>query len=94
MKALKYKNHNPRVDANQSEIVSELRGRGALVVILGQPVDLLIGWRGQWCLCEVKSGPKAKIQPSQKAFLEQCQAHHVPLFFLDHLDDVDSFFPV
>ena len=91
---LKYKLNNPKVDANQAEIVAELRGRGALVVILGQPVDLLVGYRGGWCLVEVKSSPKAKIQKSQSDFLDQCRDHHVPVFLMDHLDDCDAFFPI
>ena len=91
---MKYKLNNPRVDANQAEIVAELRDRGALVVILGQPVDLLVGYRGSWCLCELKSSPKAKIQPSQQRFLDQCTDHNVPCFLLDHLDDVEYFFPL
>ena len=91
---MKYKHNNPRVDANQSVIVRELRDRGALVVILGQPVDLLVGYRGEWALCEVKAGPRSKIQPSQRAFLDQCRANNVPCFLLDDLDDVDTFFPL
>lgn len=91
---MKYKGHNPRVDANQAVIVKELRHRGAMVVILGQPVDLLVGWRGQWALVEVKSGPQAKIRPSQSAFLDQCRLAQVPCFLIDDLDDVETFFPI
>ena len=85
---------NPRVDSNQSTIVKELRDRGALVVILGQPVDLLVGYRGEWALVEVKAGPRSKIQPSQTKFLDQCRDNQVPCFLLDDLDDVDTFFPL
>jgi len=85
---------NPRVDSNQSTIVKELRDRGALVVILGQPVDLLVGYRGEWALVEVKAGPRSKIQPSQTKFLDQCRENQVPCFLLDDLDDVDTFFPL
>ncbi len=85
---------NPRVDSNQSVIVRELRQRGAFVVNLGQPVDLLVGYRGEWCLVEVKASPRSKIQPSQKAFLDQCQQNNVPCFLMDDLDDVDTFFPL
>ena len=85
---------NPRVDSNQSTIVKELRDRGALVVVLGQPVDLLVGYRGAWALVEVKAGPRAKILPSQTAFLDRCRANQVPCFLIDDLDDVDTFFPL
>jgi len=91
---VKYKGNNPRVDANQAVIVKELRDRGALVVILGQPVDLLVGYRGEWALVEVKAGPRSKIQPSQTIFLDQCRENQVPCFLIDDLDDVETFFPL
>jgi len=81
-------------DSNQAVIVRELRDRGALVVVLGQPVDLLVGYRGEWALCEVKAGPRSKIQPSQTKFLDQCRENQVPCFLLDDLDDVETFFPL
>lgn len=91
---MKYKGNNPRVDSNQAVIVKELRDRGALVVILGQPVDLLVGYRGEWALVEVKASSRSKIQPSQTAFLDQCRENQVPCFLLDDLDDVETFFPL
>jgi len=91
---VKYKLNNPRVDANEAEIVAELRDRGALVVRIGQPVDLLVGYRGNWVLVEVKSSPKAKIQPGQQRFLDQCKDHQVACILVDHLDDVEYWFPL
>ncbi len=91
---MKYKLNNPRVDANQAVIVKELRDRGALVVVLGQPVDLLVGYRGEWALVEVKAGPRSKIQPSQTKFLDQCRENQVACFLIDDLDDVETFFPL
>ena len=91
---MKYKLNNPRVDANQAVIVKELRDRGALVVVLGQPVDLLVGYRGEWALVEVKASSRSKIQPSQTAFLDQCRGNQVPCFLIDDLDDVETFFPL
>jgi hypothetical protein len=91
---LKYKGNNPRVDANQSVIVRELRDRGALVVILGQPVDLLVGYNGIWCLVEVKASARSNIRPSQRAFLDQCRKFGVPCILMDDLDDVDYWFPL
>ncbi len=80
-----------RVDANQATIVKELRDRGALVVILGQPVDLLVGYRGEWALVEVKSGPGARVRPKQSDFLDQCRENQVACFLIDDLDDVETF---
>lgn len=51
-----------KVDDNQSEIVAALRGIGASVETLhrvgGGCPDLLVGWRGQNFLIEVKDGSK------------------------------------
>ncbi len=90
---MSYRSHNQR-DANQAEIVRELRDRGAIVVEIERPVDLLVGYNGSWCLVEVKDGPKAKIRPSQQAFLDQCKQHQVACILIDHLDDVDYWFPL
>ena len=61
-----------RIDANQPEIVAALRKAGALVEIIGQPVDLLVGIRGQFMLMEIKDGKKVKsaqeLTAAQKAF--------------------------
>lgn len=55
-------------DANQPAIVQALRDCGASVDIIGDPVDLLVGWRGENFLMEVKASEKAKLRPSQEAF--------------------------
>ena len=89
---MSYRSHNQR-DANQPEIVEALRERGAVVVEIEHPTDLLVGYRGFWTPCEVKSSQKAKIQPSQKAFAEHCQAHNLGVIFLMSLADVDYWFP-
>ena len=51
-----------KVDDNQGEIVAALRGVGASVELLhrvaGGCPDLLVGWRGQNFLIEVKDGAK------------------------------------
>lgn len=63
-----------RVDANQEQVVSILRGYGATVQSLaavgkGVP-DLLVGYRGQNFLLEVKDGNKSpsqtKLTPDQQ----------------------------
>ena len=54
--------HGPRygkhVDANQLEIVKALEAIGADVLEIGWPVDLLIGYRQQNWLIEVKDPEK------------------------------------
>jgi len=89
---LSYKSHNQR-DANQPDVVRALRERGAYVVEIEHPLDLLVGYAGAWCLVEVKSSPKAKIRPSQQAFVDQVQAQNLPAIFIYSPDDVDIFFP-
>ena len=59
-----------RVDANQDQIVSALRAAGAYVWIIGLPVDLLVGFRGQTFLIEIKSGSKRRFTAIQADFFE------------------------
>jgi hypothetical protein len=62
-----------RIDANQTPIVSALRRHGALVYIIGKPLDLLVGFRGALLLIEVKDGKKPpsdrKLTPDQVEFM-------------------------
>ena len=59
-----------RVDANQDQIVSALRGAGAYVWIIGLPVDLLVGYKGHTFLVEVKSTSKKRLTELQDDFFE------------------------
>lgn len=54
-----------RVDDNQRGIVDALRAVGATVEIIGQPIDLLVGYRGATHLLEVKDPSK---RPSARRF--------------------------
>lgn len=76
-----------RVDDNQTAIVTALRKVGAFVQSLssvgaGVP-DLLVGWRGQWLLIEVKDGGKVKsarkLTPAQQAFHAALAAQKLPV---------------
>lgn len=67
-----------RTDANQTEIVDTLRSVGATVQILsavgdGCP-DLLVGFRGENYLLEVKDGnkppSKRRLTPAEKKFFD------------------------
>ncbi len=57
-------------------------------------MDLLVGYRGVWSLAEVKSGSAAVMQPSQVQFLQQALDAGCPFYVLDHLDDVDTYYPI
>lgn len=57
-----------RVDANQEDIVAQLRAAGAYVYVLKLPVDLLVGYKGHTILVEVKDGSKKKLTKLQEDF--------------------------
>jgi hypothetical protein len=59
-----------RVDANQEQIVSALRGAGAYVWIISLPVDLLVGYKNHTFLVELKSGPRKRLTKLQADFFE------------------------
>ena len=60
------KRHRP--DTNQKKIVQALRDIGAVVFLIGRPFDLLVGFRGQLFLLEVKNpGGRNKLGISQEA---------------------------
>jgi len=69
-----------RVDANQEQIVSALRARGAGVRVISQGdgiPDLLVGYRGFTILMEVKDGQKVpsarKLTPAEQKFFDDWQ---------------------
>lgn len=62
----KYKNKR---DANEGEIVDQLRAHGFSVYPLDQPLDLLVGYMGKNYLVEVKA-PKGKLTDPQVKFIE------------------------
>lgn len=88
--------HRNKPDQNQAVIVKELRDRGALVYQIGQPVDLLVGYRGAFCTVEIKRDAGAPMRTSQAKWFDHCARHDPPLpcFLIDDLDDVDTFFPL
>jgi hypothetical protein len=59
-----------RVDKNQSKIISALRAAGAYVWIIGLPVDILVGYKGQTFLIEIKDGPKKTLTKLQQDFFD------------------------
>ncbi len=81
-------------DSIEREIIEELRWRGAIVVQLDAPVDLLVGHLGVWYPVEVKSGAAAPMRASQELFFAQCDGAHLPYYVLSHLDDVLTFIKI
>jgi hypothetical protein len=59
-----------RVDANQEAIVKALRDAGADVWIIGLPVDLLVGYKSQTFLVEIKRTAKSRFTPLQRDFFQ------------------------
>jgi hypothetical protein len=56
-------------DASEREIVDALRKCGVTVYLLDQPVDALLGYRGETTLAEFKTG-KAKLNANQVRFID------------------------
>lgn len=66
------------MDENQSDIVAALRAIGATVRVISQGdgiPDLLVGFRGQTFLLEVKDGKKPpsarKLTPAEQKFFDE-----------------------
>lgn len=90
----RHKGKTPHRDANEPDIIRELQDRGAVVIQLDTPVDLVVGYRGTWTLVEIKNGPKAPFKPGQIEFLEDCRRRGLPVAIVDDLDDVDTLWPI
>lgn len=84
-----------RVDANQSAIVRALESMGALVrdcsrMGSGFP-DLLVLWRGQWLLAEVKDGSRPpserKLTRDQVLWHAEAKQHGGTVYVLETEDD-------
>ncbi len=59
-----------RVDQNQTQIVSALRGAGAYVWIIGLPVDLLVGYKNHTFLVEIKTDSRKRLTKLQADFFD------------------------
>ena len=69
----KYVRHK-KVDANQPQIVKELRAAGYSVEL--DHDDILVGHNGRTYWYEIKTGPKAEIKESQKKLLADFKGHY------------------
>ncbi|GAG46823.1 unnamed protein product [marine sediment metagenome] len=64
-----------KVDTNQPEIVQALRDIGAVVFLIGIPLDLLVAFRGKLTLMEVKNPDnKGKVSKSQQVTIDLLKA--------------------
>jgi len=81
-----------KIDDNQKEIVDYLRKIGATVrstAAIGQGFpDLVIGYKGQNFLVEVKDGSKVpskrKLKPDEQAFFDSWAGH---VFVIERIED-------
>jgi len=78
-----------RVDLNHAEIVKTFRDLGASVfdtsgVGRGCP-DVLLGYNGQTCLVEIKSGEKKKFTDAQLKFMAEWKGSAVV-----RINDIDG----
>lgn len=62
-----------RTDKNQDEIVRTLRQMGVSVEIIGKPVDLLVWFRGETSLMEVKNPSRTSEQPQSRWTKDQVE---------------------
>ena len=88
----RFERRTGQADSNEAEIIAALQDRGAIVLVLDRPVDLVVGFDGRWVLLEVKSSPKAKIRDSQSRFLARCLAENLPCYLVDSIKDLDLLF--
>jgi hypothetical protein len=79
-----------RIDANQNTVVEALKVAGYSVQVIGQPVDLLVGYitaggDAAWAMLEVKDGQKVKsaqkLTTAQEKFFLRWAGW--PLFVVD-----------
>lgn len=83
-----------RADANQPDVVAALRAAGAKVCHLhavgGGCPDLLVAFRGRWCVIEVKDGAKPpserKLTPAEEAWHEEF-GQHAPVYICNDVDE-------
>lgn len=76
-----------RRDSNELLLVHTARELGAIMVFLGQPVDWLCGFRGQWAVVEVKAR-LGRFTPLQKQFMARCKEAGLPVWVWRTVDDV------
>ena len=75
-------------DANQKEIVAALRSIGAIVFLIGIPLDLLIGFRGKLMLMEIKNPDgEDKVSKSQQVTIDLLESVGVHVSVVRSVDE-------
>lgn len=62
--------YNPKRDISEKEVVKALQDLGVYVYRMDQPVDLLVSFKSQMYLIEVKTG-KRKFNANQEKFVKE-----------------------
>lgn len=63
-----------------------LRQLGAEVIVIEEPVDLLVGWRGHWVMIEIKNKHGLnRFTTAQKNFFQR--DHKGPVFVCHSIED-------
>ena len=70
-----------KVDANQNDIVDELRSMG-LSVVPGHDA-ILVGYMGRTYWSEIKASEKSEIKPSQKKLLAEYKGHYAIVWTIE-----------
>ena len=79
-------------DANQGEIINALEAIGAVVYPIGQPLDLLVAFRGELMLMEVKNPDgKDKVSKSQQTTIDLLKAVGVEVFIVRDVEEAIDF---
>lgn len=91
---MSYARWSRQTDENQKTIVRDLRALpGVTVEIIGQPVDLAVGYRGRTYLVEIKNlkGKGKTYTPAQERFFERWTGGYLVATEIDEILDLIGF---
>jgi hypothetical protein len=77
-------------DANEADIVIELRARGYSVTTMDKPVDLLLGKLGRTWIAEVKT-TKGKLTKPQERFYKTWRGNTLILRSIQDVAEFDAY---
>ena len=79
--------HAARRDANEPALIRLARQLGAVCINIQEPVDWLIGWRGRWYPCEIKTAT-GTYTDQQVLFIAAAKERELPVWTWRSEDDV------
>lgn len=83
-----------RADSNGPELVEFARLKGAIVVYIREPVDILVGFAGVWTPAEIKTeearGKKNEFKKQQLDFFAEIAPHGLPHWVWYTREDVKN----